>query len=112
MIIGVLEDGEVRLFDDIAEVIRAWGSYPDDVASEVIVFYDADGVWFKPILSTGPKRWAGLRPSSKNFTLERSDHPDPTVDPLSVALHQATVLAPNRYFNSLAELRTRFPYEP
>lgn len=110
MIFGILEYGEVRLFDDLDEVLREWGPYSDDVASETIVFYDADGIWLKPIIGAGPRRWAGMRRGKKTFTLERSNLLEPSVDPTGLALLEATSLLPNRHFRTLEELRARFPH--
>jgi len=101
MVIGVLEYGEVRLFESMDQVMREWGPYPADVASEVVVFYDTDGVWLEPVFSRGIKA----------FTLRRNTTPDASVDSLGLALFEATTLAPNPYFGSLDELRARFPFD-
>ena len=98
MVIGVLEYGEVRLFESMDHVMREWGPYPADVASEVIVFYDTNGVWLEPVFTRG-------------FTLRRNTTPDASVDSLGLALFEATTLAPNPYFGSLDELRARFPFD-
>ena len=99
MVIGILEYGEVRLFESLDQVMREWGPYPADVASEVVVFYDTDGVWLEPVFSRGIKA----------FTLRRNTTPDASVDSLGLALFEATSLAPNPYFGSLDELREGFP---
>jgi hypothetical protein len=109
MIIGVVEYGEVRIFDNIAHVLSEWGQYATDVESEVIVFYDADGAWLEPILTHMPRRWFGLRKGATVFTLHRNIHPESkAIDPISQALNDAETLMPNSYFKSLDELRTRF----
>ena len=110
MIIGVLEDGEVRLFENIDETMAHWGSNPTDVLSQVIVFYDGDGVWLEPVVTKGPRRWFGLRDGSKAFTLRRNDAPADSVDAIELALFEATSLMANRHFGSLDELRARFPF--
>ena len=99
MIIGVLEYGEIRIFDDIDHVMREWGPYPSDVESGVIIFYDADGVWLEPVHAGEP------------FRLRRNESPDETVDSIDLALFEAETLIPNAYFSSLDELRARFPLE-
>ena len=101
VVIGVLEYGEVRLFESLDQVMREWGPYPADVASEVVVFYDTDGVWLEPVFSR----------SIKAFTLRRNTTPDASVDSVGLALFEATSLAPNPYFESLDELRARFPFD-
>ena len=100
MVIGVFEYDEVRLFESMDQVMREWGPYPADVASEVIVFYDTDGVWLEPVFTRG----------SNAFTLRRNTTPDASVDSIGLALFEATNLAPNQYFDSLDELRVRFPF--
>jgi hypothetical protein len=99
MIIGALEYGEIRIFDDIDHVMREWGPYPSDVESGVITFYDADGVWLEPTDASEP------------FQLSRNKNPDETVDSIALALFEAATLIPNPYFSSLDELRAKFPLE-
>lgn len=110
LVIGVLEYGEVRLYESTDQVLREWGPYPADVASQVIVFYDTDGVWLEPVFTRGGRR-PGLRKGIKAFTLRRNTTPDASVDSVGLALFEATSLAPNRHCNSLDELRTRFPFQ-
>ena len=98
MIIGALEHGEIRIFDDVEHVMREWGSYPSDVESAVITFYDADGVWLEPIAS------------NDSFQLRRNETPDAAVDQIGVALFETTNLCPNPHVTSLDELRARFPF--
>ncbi len=110
IVIGVLEYGEVRLYESMDQVMKDWGPYPADVASEVIVFYDTDGVWLEPVF-TRARRRPGLREGIKAFTLRRNTTPDASVDSIGLALFEATSLAPNRHCNSLDELRARFPFQ-
>jgi hypothetical protein len=109
MIIGVLEDGAVELFDDLDHVMREWARHAPDVASEVIIFYDEDGVWLEPLV-TMRRRWLGLRETIDSFTLRRNASPGPGIDPVGLALFESSSLAPNPYVTSLDELRTRFPF--
>lgn len=111
MIFGVLEGGEVRIFDDLAHATREWARYPDDVESRVIVFYDSDGTWLKPVITRDPRRLMGLLPGAKRFDLVREAAQD-SVDPIWLALSEASTIAPNAYVDSLAELRARFPETP
>jgi hypothetical protein len=112
VIFAVVEGGEVRVFDDLAQAAREWAPHPDDVESEVIVFYDADGTWLKPVITREPRRALGLLPGAKRFELVREEAQDPRVDPFWLALLEASALAPNPYVTSLAELRRRFPEMP
>jgi hypothetical protein len=111
MVIGVLEDGEVELFDNLDHVMREWGRHASDVASEVIIFYDEDGVWLEPLV-TMRRRWLGLRETIDSFTLRRNASPGPGIDPIGLALFESSSLTPNPYVKSLDELRTRFPFSP
>ena len=111
MIFGVVEGGEVRVFDDIAHAAREWAPYPDDVESEVVVFYDSDGTWLKPVITRNPRRLMGLLPGAKRFELVREDVQD-SVDPIWLAVFEASTMAPNAHVGSLAELRARFPKMP
>jgi hypothetical protein len=98
MIIGVLEHGEIRIFDGIDHVMREWGPYPTDVQSGVITFYDADGTWLEPAVS------------NQLLHLQRNENPGTTVDQIGVALFEATTLLPNPHVTSLDELRARYPF--
>ena len=111
MIFGVVEGGEVRVFDDLAHAAREWAPYPDDVESEVIVFYDSDGTWLKPVITRDPRRLMGLLPGAKRFELVREAVQD-SVDPIWLAVFEASTLAPNAHVDSLTELRARFPKMP
>lgn len=99
----------MRVFDDLAHAVREWAPYPDDVESEVIVFYDSDGTWLKPITTREPRRLLGLLPGPKRFELVRATEQDCSVDPIWLALSEASTLLPNVHVASLAELRARFP---
>lgn len=110
MIIGVLEYGEVRIYDDLDAALAEWGPYPSDLLSYVIVLYDENGVWLEPVATPGPRRWLGLRRGIDRVTLRPSVSPRQPVDPIGLALEEAEDLVPNRHFASLAELRARFPF--
>jgi len=108
MIIGVIENSEVRVFEDIDEVMREWKPYPSDVASEVIVFYDEDGTWLEPVFKELPRRWFGLKGGIEFLELRRSSSHGKAIDPINLALYEAKTLVPNRHVSSLEELRSRF----
>lgn len=112
VIFGIVEGGEVRVFDDLAHVAREWAPYPDDVESKVIVFYDSDGTWLKPVITREPRRLLGLLPGANRLQLVREAAQDSVVDPIWLALYEASTLVPNVHVGSLAELRARFPKMP
>lgn len=111
MIFGVVEDGEVHVYDDLSHAIREWAPYPDDVESEIVVFYDSDGTWLKPITTRQPRRLLGLLPGAKLFELVRATGQHSDVDPIWLALSEASTLLPNTHVASLDELRARFPQD-
>jgi hypothetical protein len=105
MIFAIREDGEVRVFEREEELLREWGPYARDVESGVVAFYAEDGTWLTPILAKES------RSGSESFQLV-SGAVNVTMrgDPLDLALHEATMLVPNRHFGTLVELRARFPF--
>jgi hypothetical protein len=103
MIFAFVEDGTVEVLEG-PEAARLYE--PIDVESQVFVFYDEDGTWLQPKFA-GPSRRGPLRILSdqRPFKLERSTEKDPVVDPFSVALNEAVVLKPNKYFPTLEAIR-------
>ena len=112
MIFGFVEGGEVRVFDDIAHAMKEWGPYPEDVQSEVIIFYDSDGTWLRPIVTSEGGRLLGLTPGAKRFELVRDTARNDEVDPIWLAAFEASNLLPNSHVASIAELQARFPKVP
>ncbi len=110
MIIGILEYGEVRVFEHEGAVMQAWRNYPQDLAAQVIVLYDNDGSWLEPVFTPGPRRWFGLLRGTPSVSLRRARALEPGVDPIGLALLEATTLVPNKYYSSLEELRERYPF--
>ena len=96
------EDGSVDVIDikDAAKECEAI-----DVESRVHVFYDEDGTWLEPQF-TKPNRYHlwGWILSQGSFELVRNSVPDATVDPFEVAIKEAVVLNPNKYFKTLDEI--------
>ena len=110
MIIGILERGEVRIYDDLEQTLKEWGPRPRALLSEAVVLYDEDGVWLEPIESWGPRRLGGLIRGKLQVTLRPSPESD-WADPIGLVLDEASELAPNRHFGFLEELRARYPWE-
>ena len=111
VVFAILEGGKVFVFAGVAEALHKFGKYWRDIDAGVVVFYDDDGVWLKPEIQSGPRRWLGLMPGVHGVTLTRSAQLDFT-DPLELALFEAASLESNEYFGSLEDLRRKFPYLP
>ena len=111
MIIGVTEWFEVMVFD--SEEIALAECHPIDLANWVVVLYDQEGTWLEPIVTEGPKRWLGLRRGEPSARLRPNKVIDPgaAVDPIGVALANAETMRPNGHFQSLDEIRAKFPVE-
>ena len=108
MIIAILEHGQVRIYDDLEAALKEWG--PRDLLSEAVVLYDENGVWLEPVESWGPRRWGGLIRGKLRATLRPSPESD-WPDPIGLVLDEASELVANRHFESLEELRARYPWE-
>ena len=90
MIFVFAEDGTLEVIEGLSQAQRYESL---DVESGVFVFYDEDGTWLQPRFARGV------------FELVRSQQMDPTVDPFSVALAEASELKPNKYFQTLHAIR-------
>ena len=111
MVIGLMEYGEVRIYDTVEVALAEWGRFPSDLANWVIVFYDEQGRWLEPLITVGPKRWFGLRSGHATVNLRPNESIDPgaAVEPIGIALRDAESMLPNKYFQSLDQLRDKFP---
>lgn len=110
MIIGVIENGEVRIYENVDEVLNEWKAYVSDVQSEVVVFYDDCGTWLEPVFNELPKNWFELGKRIELLGLQPNSCNAKWIDPINLALYEASTLHPNRYFSNLEELRARFPF--
>lgn len=108
MIIGVLESGDVQIFEDVDAALREWRPHARDLESGVITLYDDDGVWLEPVVTRRPHRWLPFASSVGDVELRRNPDSD-WPDPIGVALDDAVELLPSQHVGSLAELRARFP---
>jgi hypothetical protein len=134
MIIGMLEGGEIRIYKSIDDVLSEWGKYSADLASEVIVLYDDDGVWLKPFFNYVPRAWyrrykkaepASLRKDYQDslghrlkyklvsVSLEKASKEEQEYqEPLGYLLrYEATSLARNTFVKTLEELAEIYPYD-
>jgi hypothetical protein len=109
MIIGFVEDGEVRVYDDLSQAMEEWARFPEDLLSDVIVLYDDDGAWLKPVPSYAPRTWFPWRRKLLSVDMVRAVKDGDQQDSLGYLLsHEAASLAPNHLVSSLEELRLKF----
>lgn len=109
MIIGLVENGTVKIYEDIKQVLKEWGQYPTDLLSEVIILYNEKGTWLEPIAKYSSQRYfKWLKKLEKIEFIDNSDHYQ---DSLEYMLHfEALTLENNKYFKTLDELRSQYPY--
>jgi len=111
MIVGVLENGEVRVYESLEKVMLEWGRSPADLLSEVIVLYDDDGSWLKPVGVYGSRKFLPWLQKLRSVYFERTDAAQAGQDELSYLLAlEAVSVAPNDLVSSLDELRRRYPF--
>lgn len=111
MIVGFVEDGQVRVYESLDGVMAEWGNFPSDLLSEVILLYDEDGTWLMP--EGVYERWTFLPwpQRLRSVTFERANASEHGRDELGYLLvYEALSLAPNTRFASLDELRERYPF--
>jgi len=69
-----------------------------DIESHAVVFYAEDGTYLKPELATPHKRRLfGLVTVEGEYDLVRCDPAPPEIDPIEVALSEATGIKPNNF---------------
>lgn len=103
MIIAVIEGGTIEVVEDLAEARRSYE--PIDVESDVIVFYDEDGTWLKPVFTKpNKKQLFGLVLEQGEYELVREAELGPGIDPFDAAIGETVAMEPNRFFATLDEL--------
>jgi hypothetical protein len=111
MIIGFIEFGEIRVYEDISHVLDAWAKFPTDLLSDVIVLYDDDGTWLEPVATYRKRKWFPWLKTIESVQLVRNEN-DHHQDSLPYLLHnEAKSLATNHLVKSLQELRIRYPFK-
>jgi hypothetical protein len=111
VVIGIVETGEARVYASINTALAEWGLYPTDIASEVVIFYDNDGTWLKPV-ERYMRKWYHLRPQLVSVELRRAEPDDTYQDKLGYMLrHEVVKLAPNSFVTSLEQLRQMHPWD-
>ena len=111
MLFAYVDDGRLEVVADEIEARRQFEG--SDIESGAIRLFDASG---KPLTPTFPqrstKKFLGMRISDDPgpFTLVPSTEND--AETLQEALGPTVVLMPNRWFNSLAEIRDHLGPQP
>ncbi len=111
MIVGFVENGEVRVYENLPQAMDEWAEFPIDLLSDAIVLYDDDGTWLKPVASYAPREWFPWLKRLVAVEMIRSDPSDEPPDELGYLLHhEAVSVVPNSVVGSLDELRQRYPW--
>jgi len=102
VIFAFAEDGTVSVYADL-DALRGYCE-GIDVESGTYVFYDEDGVWLRPrFIEPNRPGWLGSIVSGR-YLLEPAPTPA-DVDPIEVALAEASGLDANPWFRDLDALR-------
>ena len=107
MIFAFVEDGTLEVYDSVADAVREHEGI--DVESGTVRFYDERGVYLEPRFS-GPNRrgkWLGLFPWFSSGVYDLVANLEAHEDSFALALYEARALAPNRWFGSLEQVRSR-----
>lgn len=105
MVFAFLEDGTLVVHESAADAIRQYEGI--DVESRVVRFYDESGTYLEPRFTT-PNRTGktlGLFRWVVSGTYELVPNPSAGEDSFALALHETSVLEPNRWFASLDDLK-------
>jgi hypothetical protein len=105
MIFAFVEDGTLELYATADEATRAYEGI--DVEAGVVQFYDAAGTYLEPEFSARNRRGRllGWIRWAESGAYRLTACPNGSTDSFGLALHEATSLAPNPWFGSLAQLR-------
>jgi hypothetical protein len=105
MVFAFLEDGTLVVHETAADAVRDYEGI--DVESGVVHFYDDSGTPLSARFTT-PNRTGktlGLIPWVESGTYQLVPDPASGADPIALALHETSVLEPNRWFASLDEVK-------
>jgi hypothetical protein len=105
MTFAFLEDGMIEVHANAADATIEFRA--KDIESRAVVFYDEDGTYLSPELATPPRRlWFGLVTVEGEYGLVRCAPSPPEIDPIDVALSEASGVKPNNFhFISVDEIR-------
>jgi hypothetical protein len=105
MVFAFLEDGTLVVHESVVDASRQYEGI--DVESGVVRFYDESGTPLSARFTT-PNRTGktlALVPWVVSGTYELVPDPASGADPIALALHETSVLEPNRWFASLDQLK-------
>jgi len=105
VIFAFLEDGRIEVHANAADAKIEFKAR--DIESRAVVFYAEDGTYLEPVLATPHKRLLfGLVTVEGEYDLVPCDPAPPEIDPIDVALSEATGIKPNNFhFASVDEVR-------
>jgi len=96
VIFAFLEGGMIEVHANAADAKIEFKAR--DMESHAVVFYAEDGTYLKPELATPHKRRLfGLVTVEGEYDLVRCDPAPPEIDPIEVALSEATGIKPNNF---------------
>jgi hypothetical protein len=108
MIFAFAEDGALQVKADLAEVRRDWEGI--DVESRAVEFYDENGKPLDPVFTRSNRQgrllWMRRWVESGEYELQPAT--DPLLDPIEVKLAETQYLEPNRWFETLDDVRRYF----
>jgi hypothetical protein len=105
MVFAFLEDGTLVVHESVVDASRQYEGI--DVESGVVRFYDESGTFLEPRFTTPNRagRTLGLFRWVVSGTYELVANPAAGEDPFALALHETSVLEPNRWYASLDDLK-------
>ena len=105
MIFAFTEDGTLAIHEDLASVQRDYEGV--DVENQVVRFYNELGVCLEPrfIVANRSGRVLGLIHWVTSGVFELVPNANAAQDSFALALYEANSLVPNRWFDSLEQLK-------
>jgi hypothetical protein len=105
MIFAFVEGGTLTVYESAADAIVQWEGI--DAEDGNVMFYDERGIYLEPVFSI-----PNLRGSLRGFvgwvesgTYHLVPVPNADVDTFALALYEAKVLEPNKWFANLEDLK-------
>ncbi|MGH1540092.1 MAG: hypothetical protein ACRBHB_06700 [Arenicella sp.] len=112
MIFGYMEYHEMRIYKDLAEVIKEWGNYPIDVLGEVVIFYTESGKYLEPSPVYAKRKWYQIKPSIDHLTFKETVPSEANMDELCYLVHcETSKIFDNKFVNSVDSLKEKISYE-
>jgi hypothetical protein len=106
MIFAFVEDGTLAVHEDLASVQREYEGV--DVEDEVVHFYKECGVYLEPTFVVPNRRGKVLGPFGwvASGVGQLVPNANAAQDSFALALYETSSLAPNRWFESLEQLKS------